>query len=61
MMKDNLELKYQKMLSILKILKISMKWQKLEKVVESQLLDFLKLMELQKEIKIFFQRLFLAM
>ena len=59
-MKDNQEQKFPKMLLILEILKVNMKWQKLEEA-KVQLLENLKLKDLQKEILMFCQELYKVM
>jgi hypothetical protein len=59
-MKDNQEQKFPKMLLILKILKVNMKWQKLEEA-KVQVLENLKLKDLQKEILMCCQELYKVM
>jgi len=59
-MKDNQEQKFPKMLLILEILKVNMKWQKLEEA-KVQLLENLKLKDLQKEQQMCCQELYKVM
>jgi hypothetical protein len=59
-MKDNQEQKFPKMLLILKILKVNMKWQKLEEA-KVQVLENLKLKDLQKEQPMCCQELYKVM